>query len=217
MLLHKRGVSTVALLASLVALIAVFALLGSRVTPFGGNKVPIACTLEAKQCPDGSYVVRTGPHCEFALCPAASSTPPVVCSMVAKLCPDGSYVHPVGPKCEFPACPSAAPRSEGTLEGTMAIAPICPVERIPPDPRCQPTPEMYAAHQVYVYDSAHSRFVATLIPDATGHFSAVLPVGTYVVDVQHRAIGGARDLPKTIVIKSGETVTISIDIDTGIR
>jgi len=30
----------------------------------------IACTQEAKQCPDGSYVSRTGPNCEFAACPA---------------------------------------------------------------------------------------------------------------------------------------------------
>jgi len=27
------------------------------------------CTLEAKQCPDGSFVGRTGPNCEFATCP----------------------------------------------------------------------------------------------------------------------------------------------------
>ncbi len=30
---------------------------------------PIACTMEAKQCPDGSYVGRTGPNCEFTPCP----------------------------------------------------------------------------------------------------------------------------------------------------
>ncbi len=29
----------------------------------------VACTQEAIQCPDGSYVGRTGPNCEFALCP----------------------------------------------------------------------------------------------------------------------------------------------------
>lgn len=28
-----------------------------------------ACTQEAKLCPDGSYVGRTGPNCEFAACP----------------------------------------------------------------------------------------------------------------------------------------------------
>ena len=30
---------------------------------------PAVCTQEAKQCPDGSYVGRTGPNCEFAKCP----------------------------------------------------------------------------------------------------------------------------------------------------
>ena len=29
---------------------------------------PNVCTSEAKQCPDGSYVGRTGPNCEFAEC-----------------------------------------------------------------------------------------------------------------------------------------------------
>lgn len=31
---------------------------------------PVACTLDAKQCPDGSYVSRVPPSCEFAACPA---------------------------------------------------------------------------------------------------------------------------------------------------
>jgi hypothetical protein len=29
----------------------------------------VACTQEAKECPDGSYVGRTGPDCGFAACP----------------------------------------------------------------------------------------------------------------------------------------------------
>jgi hypothetical protein len=29
----------------------------------------VACTMDAKQCPDGSYVSRKGPKCEFAKCP----------------------------------------------------------------------------------------------------------------------------------------------------
>jgi outer membrane murein-binding lipoprotein Lpp len=33
-----------------------------------------ACTMDAKACPDGSYVGRTGPNCEFAACPAASTS-----------------------------------------------------------------------------------------------------------------------------------------------
>ena len=31
---------------------------------------PTACTLEALICPDGTAVGRTGPDCEFAVCPA---------------------------------------------------------------------------------------------------------------------------------------------------
>lgn len=33
------------------------------------NNGPVACTLEAKICPDGTAVGRTGPNCEFAQCP----------------------------------------------------------------------------------------------------------------------------------------------------
>jgi hypothetical protein len=40
----------------------------------GGITGPVACTQEAKQCPDGSYVGRTGPHCEFAQCPSAGTS-----------------------------------------------------------------------------------------------------------------------------------------------
>jgi hypothetical protein len=35
---------------------------------------PVACTQEAKLCPDGSAVGRTGPNCEFSLCPDMGST-----------------------------------------------------------------------------------------------------------------------------------------------
>jgi len=33
----------------------------------------VACTQEAKLCPDGSYVSRSGPNCEFAPCPSANN------------------------------------------------------------------------------------------------------------------------------------------------
>jgi hypothetical protein len=32
-----------------------------------------ACTEEAKMCPDGSAVGRTGPNCEFAACPSGEA------------------------------------------------------------------------------------------------------------------------------------------------
>ncbi len=33
------------------------------------NEAPVACTMDAKICPDGSAVGRTAPDCEFAPCP----------------------------------------------------------------------------------------------------------------------------------------------------
>lgn len=33
----------------------------------------VACTMDAKMCPDGSYVGRTGPKCEFSACPASAT------------------------------------------------------------------------------------------------------------------------------------------------
>lgn len=41
---------------------------------FSLNKKPeqVFCTQEAKLCPDGSYVGRTGPNCEFAACPESN-------------------------------------------------------------------------------------------------------------------------------------------------
>ena len=39
----------------------------------------------------------------------------------------------------------------GFLEGKVTIGPLCPVERTPPDPACQPTEATYKAWQIAVY------------------------------------------------------------------
>ncbi len=44
---------------------------------------PVACTMEAKICPDGSAVGRVGPDCAFAPCPSVTpkpSCPPITIS-----------------------------------------------------------------------------------------------------------------------------------------
>lgn len=50
-------------------LVAAFWFMNVRVAraPVNGGYV---CTQDAKLCPDGSYVGRTGPDCQFAACPA---------------------------------------------------------------------------------------------------------------------------------------------------
>ncbi len=37
---------------------------------------PVACTMDARICPDGSAVGRTGPNCEFAECPQVPESGP---------------------------------------------------------------------------------------------------------------------------------------------
>lgn len=37
---------------------------------------PVACTMDAKQCPDGSFVGRVAPNCEFAACPSETDAKP---------------------------------------------------------------------------------------------------------------------------------------------
>ncbi len=40
-----------------------------KVVKKGAVSKTVACTMEAKMCPDGSFVGRVGPNCEFAPCP----------------------------------------------------------------------------------------------------------------------------------------------------
>jgi hypothetical protein len=121
-----------------------------------------------------------------------------------------------------------APTSPGELLGSMSIGPICPVETVPPDPRCQPTPAMYAAHPVYVYQVNPAAacapvgcdkgpLVATLTPDAQGNFLTFLPAGRYFMDVQLSPVGGVQGAPAYVTLTGGQTTPVTISIDTGIR
>lgn len=62
---------------ALGALLAIVVVLGGvyfYAMGFKPSSTPIACTADAMQCPDGSYVGRTGPDCQF-VCPTATTTP----------------------------------------------------------------------------------------------------------------------------------------------
>ena len=44
----------------------------------------VDCTADAKQCPDGSYVGRSGPNCEFKTCPTETTDPNMDARQVAQ-------------------------------------------------------------------------------------------------------------------------------------
>ena len=64
--MNKRGIAPIVIVIALFVIVAAVLVFLDRP---GGTPSPIACTQEAKLCPDGSYVGRTGPNCEFAPCP----------------------------------------------------------------------------------------------------------------------------------------------------
>lgn len=82
------------------------------------------CTAEAIQCPDGTYVGRTGPNCEFQ-CPVADNQPQG-CTEESKICPDGSSVSRIPPSCEFQACPQSNSNSKPEYVACPADAKECP-------------------------------------------------------------------------------------------
>jgi len=53
--------------------------------------------------------------------------------------------------------------------------------------------------------------------DSNGNYRAELPVGTYVVDINHLGIDMAKGFPQTVLITENEVTNLDIDIDTGIR
>jgi hypothetical protein len=72
----SRIILLVGLVIVLIIAIALFGGLNS-VQPPVQNPIPnepVACTMDAKMCPDGSYVGRVGPSCEFAACPVPVAT-----------------------------------------------------------------------------------------------------------------------------------------------
>jgi hypothetical protein len=67
---NKAILKTIGLLVILFALYVLASAAKNYVIKPVPEPEQVFCTQDAKLCPDGSYVGRIGPHCEFALCPS---------------------------------------------------------------------------------------------------------------------------------------------------
>jgi hypothetical protein len=112
---------------------------------------------------------------------------------------------------------SCAKQGVGTLEGKVNIGPLCPVERNPPEPRCQPNAETYNSWPIAVFSADKHKLIAPLPINADGTYRLQLPTGSYAVDLQRKVGIGGSNLPLQFIITSGETTVLDINIDTGIR
>jgi hypothetical protein len=115
-------------------------------------------------------------------------------------------------------CSQLTHEENGYLEGVITIGPICPVERIPPDPGCLPTAETYKAYPVNVFTSDGNRKISQLTPSLDGAFRIELPPGKYLVVLESAKSNiGSSNLPAAVSISPLGKTLLNIAIDTGIR
>ena len=97
---------------------------------------------------------------------------------------------------------------------TATAGPTCPVERVPPDPACDPRPVPDAT--ILVVDK-QGKTVATVATGAEGTVLVAVPAGDYVLQPQpvNGMMGGAQAVNVTVV--DGAATPAVISYDTGIR
>jgi len=172
-----------------VVLFALFVIPPAAQAPGDGGG-EVACTLEAKLCPDGSAVGRTGPSCEFAECPTASSTPP-----------QGGPGEGILP-------------FHSGVRGTVLMGPTCPVEQNPPAGGCDDRP--YAGALVslfYASDTQHPYSMQRADEDGSFEFST--PPGEYVLTAGEKDL--PRCVTVNVVVGPDTYTEKTVSCDTGIR
>lgn len=268
-----------------IGFVVVLALVGIFFLVRDNLKAPdngVACTMEAKICPDGSVVGRTGPNCEFSECPAVQIKEETTAGLNQKILNVEVYITPlevvsdsrcpvdvtciwagevklkvklekagitdtieitlnkpvefagyevtlkeVAPikKAEeiiinteyrftFVVTPYiAAATKAGSISGSVTMSPTCPVERIPPDPKCAPRPYSVT---IEIRPGGKTTVLKTIKSDAEGKFNAELAAGSYDL---HPVIGAIfpRCNDVSIEVFAGQNSIADISCDTGIR
>lgn len=111
---------------------------------------------------------------------------------------------------------TASPTSAGTLEVEVVAGPVCPVERDPPDPDCAPRPVGGARIFVQPADG-RDIIVGEATTDEAGRAMIELAPGDYLVlGSEVEGLMGRPD-PTAVTVVAGQTVTITLAYDTGIR
>ena len=148
----------------------------------------VACTMEAKLCPDGSAVGRTGPNCEFAECPGETVD-------------TGNGIGG-----------SIIPHTSG-IRGVVLRGPLCPVVR-----EGEECPDAPYATSVYVRrsESSNSAPLATTKSGTDGTFEFSLPPGMYEVNATNEGISKTCSLA-LVLVEPEQIENVVLSCDTGIR
>lgn len=163
--------------------------LQARLAKAPTDDTEVFCTQDVQACPDGSYVARVAPSCEFALCPSEE---------VSTTTEDEE--------------PNILPYDSG-VEGVVMLGPTCPVVRDPPDPLCADRP--YATSILVYRTGAENPYtIGNSGTDGTFRFS--LPPGSYTltarVGTPHPSCSET-----SVAVVPDEYATTTLLCDTGIR
>lgn len=122
----------------------------------------------------------------------------------------GAALLALAAACSGPdATPTAEP--DGVLAGAVTIGPLCPVE-----PCDASQAEVYSGREIVLQAPGASAISMPL--DVQGRFGGSVPPGTYAVRLSNCVYLGCDGVfPAEVTIAAGETKTLTLDIDTGIR
>ncbi len=94
---YQKGFISIIVLAGIVVVAIIFSFTAGyfankQIAPWTPISHYVACTQEAKLCPDGSYVSRTEQNCEFAKCPEVNPNPTPTPSPAPTPIPNGKQI-----------------------------------------------------------------------------------------------------------------------------
>ncbi|MFC1866124.1 hypothetical protein ACFLYB_05380 [Chloroflexota bacterium] len=109
---------------------------------------------------------------------------------------------------------------KGLLQGNVLIGPISPVEQPGQDTTLRR--DVYDARKIMIYDESGNELLMQVdieynVEENYTRYRVELEPGIYTVDINRIGVDYSDEVPKQVEIKSGLTLKLDIDIDTGIR
>jgi hypothetical protein len=110
--------------------------------------------------------------------------------------------------------------TSGSLQGTVTIGPLTPVERPGVNPPV--SSEVFTSRKILVYNDTgmnllHTLDITQIGQTASGRYEISLAPGVYTINITPNGIDRSGEVPKKVIVKSGETTVLDINVDTGIR
>jgi hypothetical protein len=135
----------------------------------------------------------------------------LVCALVAACGPTAGATSSLSPAPVI--SPAGGPPS---VTGTITAGPVCPVETVPPDPRCAPRP---VAGAVIVATDGSGREVGRATSAADGSYDLIVgETGTVLLSALPVAGLARAPVPVSVTLAGpNEVAHVDLEYDTGIR